>query len=79
MDGETLLLVLDSQGVCVSAGSACRSHNSDPSHVLLAMGLDPEDARNSIRVSFSQLNTDEEAVEAGEIVARSAAMLYHGA
>lgn len=69
VDGETLLLLLDSKGVCVSAGSACRSHMSEPSHVLLAMGVDPNEARNSIRVSFSKMNSVAEVKEAACIIA----------
>ena len=45
VDGETLLLMLDGKGVCVSAGSACRSHEAEPSHVLSAMGLSKDEAR----------------------------------
>lgn len=68
VDGETLLLLLDAKGVYVSAGSACRSHESEPSHVLVAMGIDEEDARNSIRLSLSRMNTDEEVAQAAEII-----------
>lgn len=60
IDGETLLVMLDSLGVCVSAGSACNSKEHVPSHVLLAMGLSEEDARDSIRISFSASNTEAE-------------------
>lgn len=52
VDGQTLLLMLDAKGVCVSAGSACRSHETHPSHVLLAMGLSEDEAKDSIRISF---------------------------
>lgn len=76
IDGETLLLLLDSLGVCVSAGAACRSHESDPSHVLLAMGISPDDARSSIRVSFSKMNSNEEVVKAAEAVAQCVKALY---
>lgn len=76
VDGETLLLMLDARGVCVSAGSACRSHESKPSHVLLAMGIDQEDARNSIRFSLSRMNTKEEVQEAAKIIADCVCMLY---
>lgn len=69
VDAETLLLMLDSRGVCVSAGSACRSHEAEPSHVLTAMGLSNEDARSSIRISFSKLNTTDEVIEAARIFA----------
>lgn len=69
VDGETLLLMLDASGVCVSAGSACRSHESEPSRVLTAMGLSPDEARDSIRVSFSTTNTTDEVQEAAHIFA----------
>ena len=69
VDAETLLLMLDSQGVCVSAGSACRSHENKPSRVLTAMGIDAEKARNSIRLSVSRMNTEEEMVQAAKIIA----------
>lgn len=67
IDSETLMLMLNERGVCVSAGSACRSHESEPSHVLISMGLSPEEARDSIRVSFSEFNTLEEVEYAAKI------------
>lgn len=76
VDGETLLLMLDANGVCVSAGSACNSHDSYPSHVLLAMGLTEEQARSSIRVSFSRMNWDDEVVEAAKIMAECVRALH---
>lgn len=69
VDAETLMLMLDSQDVCVSAGSACRSHESQPSHVLIAMGLTPEQARNSIRISFSEFNTPVDIENAARTIA----------
>ena len=69
IDAETLLLLLDKRGVCVSAGSACHSLQQEPSRVLLAMGLTPEQARGSIRVSFSMVNTKEEVIDAAKIMA----------
>lgn len=42
VDGETLLLMLDGKGVCVSAGSACRSHEAEPSHVFICNGNYPK-------------------------------------
>ncbi len=70
VDGETLLLMLDSAGVCASAGSACRSHAAEPSHVLTEMGLTRDETRSSVRVSFSKYNTAEEMETAAEIFAR---------
>lgn len=69
VDGETLLLMLDAKGVCASAGSACRSHEAEPSHVLTAMGLTRDEARSSIRFSFSKYNTAEEVTDAASIFA----------
>ncbi len=69
VDAETLLLMLNARGICVSAGSACCSHESQPSHVLKAMGLSDAQARSSIRVSFSQYNTLEEIDEATTAIA----------
>lgn len=56
--GETLLLLLDQAGIAVSTGSACQSGALDPSHVLLALGLDPKTADGSIRFSFGRASTD---------------------
>ena len=69
VDAETLLLMLSTKGVCVSAGSACTSHESQPSHVLTAMGLSPDEARSSVRISFSKMNTQEEVRDAANIFA----------
>lgn len=75
VDAETLVLILDGHGVYVSAGSACRSHEHEPSRVLLAMGLTAEEARNSIRVSFSEQNTQEETLRAADIMSDCVATL----
>lgn len=69
VDGETLLLFLGSQGIMVSAGSACSAHSAVPSRVLKALGLTDEEARSSIRISFSQYTTVQEARQAGETIA----------
>lgn len=74
-DAETLLLLLDIHGVCVSAGSACNSHEQAPSHVLLAMGIPEEDARNSIRVSLSRMSTEDEIKEAAKIIVNCVMLL----
>lgn len=58
--GETLLMQLDRRGYCVSSGSACASGSGEPSHVLLAMGVDPDTAFGAIRVSLGEGNTAEE-------------------
>ena len=75
VDAETLLLTLDAKGICVSAGSACRSRETVPSHVLIAMGLSEDEARSSIRVSFSRYNQTEEVILAGDTIARCAIAL----
>jgi cysteine desulfurase len=58
VDAQTLLVVLDTLGVCASAGSSCSSGAIEPSHVLLAMGLSPEHARASIRLTLGWSSTD---------------------
>lgn len=75
IDAETLVIMLGERGVCVSAGSACSSHSSEPSHALKAIGLTDEQARSTIRVSFSDYNTVTEAHEAAEIVADCVSLL----
>ncbi len=69
VDNESLILMLDNKEICISAGSACQSHESNPSHVLTAMGLTMEEARSSVRVSFSRMNTMEEIIEAAQTIA----------
>jgi cysteine desulfurase len=58
--GETLLLLLDGAGIACSSGSACQSGALDPSHVLLAIGLEPRLADASIRFSFGRASSDED-------------------
>ena len=59
-EAEGLLLLLDNKGICASSGSACTSGFLDPSHVLLAIGRDPETARGSLRLTLDYENTKEE-------------------
>lgn len=61
VDGEALLIALDLDGIAVSAGAACASGSLAPSHVLLAMGLRPTDARGTLRFSLGPDATPEEA------------------
>lgn len=61
IEGESLLLMLDAKGVCASSGSACTSGSLDPSHVLLSIGLKHEVAHGSLRLSFSDGNTLDDA------------------
>ena len=60
IEGESLLLRLDMAGICASSGSACTSGDLDPSHVLLSIGLPHEIAHGSMRLSFSDDNTEED-------------------
>ncbi|BBF43062.1 cysteine desulfurase [Lachnospiraceae bacterium KM106-2] len=60
IEGESLLIMLDMQGICGSSGSACTSGSLDPSHVLLAIGLPHEIAHGSLRLTLSENNTKEE-------------------
>jgi len=60
LDGEMLLLNLDVEGICVSSGSACTSGAVEPSHVLSGIGLEPEIANSSIRISLGKDNTPED-------------------
>jgi cysteine desulfurase len=60
VEGESLLLFLDSKGISVSTGSACSSHKLEPSHVLLSLGLKPEECHGSLRITLGRSNTMEE-------------------
>jgi len=60
IEGETLVMALDRKGFAVASGSACSSDSSEPSHVLLAMGVAPDLARGAVRVSFGGHNTAEQ-------------------
>lgn len=63
VEGEALVLLLDQNGICASAGSACSAGALEPSHVLLAMGLAPEEAQGSLRLSLGPENTQKDAEE----------------
>ncbi len=60
IEGESMLLFLDMNGICASSGSACTSGSLDPSHVLLSIGLPHEKAHGSLRLSLGHMNTEEE-------------------
>ncbi len=60
IEGESILLMLDMNGICASSGSACTSGSLDPSHVLLAIGLPHEVAHGSIRMTLDHNNTEED-------------------
>jgi cysteine desulfurase len=69
VDGEPLLLSLDMAGVCASAGSACSAGSTEPSHVLLAMGLGVEQARGALRLTLGSTTTAESVDYAAGCVA----------
>ena len=79
VDGETLSAALSLRGVCVSTGAACNSQSSEPSYVLLASGLTPQEASQTIRVSFSDQNTMEEMEEAADIIIDTVSFLRNRA
>lgn len=60
VEGESVLIMLDMKEICASSGSACTSGALDPSHVLLALGLQQEEAHGSLRMTLSEENTREE-------------------
>ncbi len=60
IEGESMLLSLDLKGIAASTGSACTSGSLEPSHVLLAMGVPPEDAHGSLRLTLGKDNTEED-------------------
>lgn len=63
IEGETLVTALDKAGFAVASGSACSSDSTEPSHVLLAMGITPDLARGAVRVSLSDSNSSEEITQ----------------
>jgi cysteine desulfurase len=60
VDGESVVLGLDLHGICISTGSACSTGEPEPSHVLLAMGLSPNQAQGSIRISLGRATWEED-------------------
>lgn len=68
VEGESLLLNLDLEGICASTGSACSSASLEPSHVLLALGLSPEQAHGSLRFTFGRENTDADTERVLEVL-----------
>jgi cysteine desulfurase len=75
IEGEALVIALDLKGLAVSTGAACSSGAIEPSHVLTAMGLTPDRARASIRLSLGKQNTAEDIELALELIPRSVARL----
>ena len=75
IEGESLLLLLDDEGICASSGSACTSGSLDPSHVLLAIGRPHEIAHGSLRLTLSEQTTEEEIDYTIDAVTRAVARL----
>ena len=84
IEGESILLMLDINGVAASSGSACTSGSLDPSHVLLAMGLSHEVAHGSLRLTLSEFTTEQEIDYVVDLLPKVAkrlrdmSPLYHG-
>ena len=70
IEGESLLLMLDREGICASSGSACTSGSLDPSHVLLSLGLPYEVAHGSLRLSIGEYNREEDIDRILEVLPR---------
>lgn len=68
IEGESLMLMLDRAGICVSSGSACNSGSLEPSHVLKSMGVPDDYIYGTIRFSFSKFNTLEEIIETEKVL-----------
>jgi cysteine desulfurase len=75
VDGQTLLATLSAEGLAVSSGSACSSEHPRPSHVLMALGLDEDQARASLRFGLSRFTTPAEIDTASERIAAGVARL----
>lgn len=75
VDGQTLLATLSAEGLAVSSGSACSSENPRPSHVLMELGRDPDQARASLRFGLSRFTTASEIEQASEVIVRGVARL----
>jgi cysteine desulfurase len=77
VDGNTLLMHLDMNGVAASSGSACKTGNPEPSDVLLAMGFTPEQALGSLRLTIGRQTTPDDIDFAVEVIAEAVEKLYH--
>jgi cysteine desulfurase len=75
VEGESMLLNLDLEGICASTGSACSSSSLEPSYVLLATGLSPEQAHGSLRFSLGKWTNEEEISRVLEVMPRIVAKL----
>ncbi len=70
VEGESMLLNLDLEGICAATGSACNSSSLEPSYVLLAMGLSPEQAHSSLRFTLGKWTTKEDISRVLEVLPR---------
>ncbi len=68
VEGESMLMNLDKEGICASSGSACTSASLEPSHVLLAMGIPPEVAHGSLRFSLGKFNREADVEKVSEVL-----------
>ena len=75
VEGESMILNLDLEGICASTGSACSSSSLEPSHILLAMGLSHEQAHGSLRFTLGKWSTEEEINRVLEVLPRIVAKL----
>jgi cysteine desulfurase NifS len=75
VEGEALMLHLDARGIAASTGSACSSRKTVASHVLTAIGLKPEEAHGSLRITLGRDNTTEDTERAAEVIRESAEKL----
>jgi cysteine desulfurase len=67
-EGDSAVLALDLEGICISTGSACTTGSLEPSHVLTAMGYPHEEARGALRITLGRPTTDEEVARAAELI-----------
>lgn len=75
VEGESMCLSLDLEGICISTGSACSTGSAEPSHVLLALGLPPEQAHGSLRFTLGKWTTEEQIDQTLEALIRTVARL----
>lgn len=75
IEGESILINLVLEGICASSGSACTSGSLEPSHVLLAIGISPEVAHGSLRLSLNKFTTEKDVDKVLEVLPTIAARL----
>ncbi|MBA7478681.1 Cysteine desulfurase NifS [subsurface metagenome] len=75
VEGESMVLSLDLEGICASTGSACSSSSLEPSHALLATGLSPEQTHGSLRLTLGKWTTEEEISRVLEVLPQIVAKL----